>query len=232
MKTKPKMQCTNCEQLWKGGQKSIHQRRGSESSISFELGCSGLSVRWRCPTKSIPSHSHGQQTYLERVLFLLSSLLSKFSSWRVNSSSLSLNLDALMSANLNDFSAASLAAMAAAAVSSLNFSFFSNSIIACFAASTSCLREDTCNDINQKAMHQLLKIKNLEKRHKNELMSTITTWDSMTYCIFRMALLATWYTRIPHEMSNGALHWQKWSDAFIFNFCWMIGWVNLHTHTT
>jgi hypothetical protein len=49
-----------------------------------------------------------------------------------------------MSAKLNDFSAASLAAMAAVAVSSLNFNFFSDSNMACLASSSSCLTADNC----------------------------------------------------------------------------------------
>lgn len=122
-------------------------KRGSESSISLEAsGC----VAGRCckPTKSMPSHCHGQHTYLGRFCLFESSLFSKSSSWWVSSSILSLSLDDLKSANLRDFSAASLAAMAAAAVSSLNFSFFSDSNMDCFASSSSCLSAANCRFAN------------------------------------------------------------------------------------
>lgn len=111
------------------------QRRGSESSISLAPSCC-VSTRL-IPAKSNPSHCHGQHMYLGLFRPVDVSLLSSSSSWRVSSSTLSLNLEALKSASLNDFSAASLAAMAASAVSSLNFSFFPDSTTASFAASSS-----------------------------------------------------------------------------------------------
>uniref|UniRef100_A0A2P2ILC0 Uncharacterized protein n=1 Tax=Rhizophora mucronata TaxID=61149 RepID=A0A2P2ILC0_RHIMU len=117
-------------------------RKGSESSISLELSCcvSGL----RMPTKSSPSHCHGQHTYLGPFRPCESPRVSSSSSWWLSSSTLSLSLVALKSANLNDFSAASLAAIAAVAVSSLNLSFFSDSNKACLSSSSSCLSVDNC----------------------------------------------------------------------------------------
>lgn len=97
----------------------------------------------------MPSHCHGQHTYLGRFWLFESSRFSNSSSWWVSSSTLSLSLDDLKSANLRDFSAASLAAMAAAAVSSLNFSFFSDSNMDCFDSSSSCLSAANCRFANK-----------------------------------------------------------------------------------
>ena len=81
---------------------------------------------------------HGQQMRLTRLLFL--SRLSPSSSWRVNSSILSRSPEDLPSANWRDLSAASCAAIAAAASSSFIFSLLFETCSAALVFSSSCCR--------------------------------------------------------------------------------------------